>query len=424
VAEVRARMAIMQGKPDEAVTRIRDAAASATTDRPRVVRQAAQFLESIGRRGDAIELLSAIPADQQDPEMLLQLGDLLLASREPSPDDPATAKVDVAAQLDQVQSRLRELEGDEGTRWRWLAAMRTLQAASGAKPAEMREAVTKASILQTEITSRRPRWSRGLTLGGRIAAAQGNARQAVDLLRRGIAEGDKEPTTVVLLASQLNRLGDAAAAEQELGRLSNLTDSVGQISALAVGLALGQGKFDNALERARAGVKSRPNDHEALLILAQTATAAARAGDQEQVESLRAEAGDALRRAIELTKGRDLGVWQTQFRIQIESGGGDAARQTLEAMGKSELPEKVRFLAVAGGFLALRDFDQTSVWLDMAKAANPTDENVALTRAALARATNDNDAMLAAYQEAYRLAPQREDIRRTLALALAAPTRF
>jgi len=121
-----------------------------------------------------------------------------------------------------------------------------------------------------------------------------------------------------------------------------------------------------------------------------------------------------------LTKGRDLGVWQTQFRIQLETGGGDVARQTLEAMGKSELPEKVRFLAVAGGFLALRDFDQASVWLDMAKAANPTDENVALTRAALARATNDNDAMLAAYQEAYRLAPQREDIRRTLALALAA----
>jgi tetratricopeptide (TPR) repeat protein len=121
-----------------------------------------------------------------------------------------------------------------------------------------------------------------------------------------------------------------------------------------------------------------------------------------------------------LTKGKDLGVWQTQFRIQLESGGSNAARQTLEAMGKSELPEKVRFLAVAGGFLALRDFDQASVWLDMAKAANPADENVALTRATLARTTNDNDAMLAAYQEAYRLAPQREDIRRTLALALAA----
>src|SRR5690606_21060641 len=134
---------------------------------------------------------------------------------------------------------------------------------------ERRRHLTEAAELQREIATRRPTWSHTLALGGQIAAMQGDHRSAADSLRRAIAEGDKRASTVLLLVQQLNRLGDVAGAEQELARLETFADTVGEVSAMSVGMALGQGKYDAALQRARAGVTARPADPEALLVLSQ-----------------------------------------------------------------------------------------------------------------------------------------------------------
>ncbi len=422
--EVQARMAVEQGSVDEAVKLLQDAFDSDAENRLQIAKFAAGFLRSISRPADAIELLMKLDADEQDPLSLLQLGELLLASSAKSTSaENGSSKavpvgVDVAGELQRVERALRKLEGDEGTRWRLLAAQRLLQPNSDDDSAQRRLRLKQAAVLQSEILSRRPRWSCALALAGRIAAEQGQARKAVDFLRQAIAEGDKEAATVLLLVRQLNQLGDVAAAEQELERLQTWSDSVGEISTMSVGLALAQGKNQNALERARAGVAARPGDAAAHIVLAQAAASVARS-DAEQSEELRTEAAQALQQAQQLTHGRDIGVWQTQFRFESQIGGRAAGRKVLEAMQVSPLPERIRSLAVANGYLILGDWDQAREWFGKAKQANPADANVALAQANLFRATKDSEALIGALEEAHRLAPQRHDISRQLAIALA-----
>lgn len=425
-AEIQARMTVERGAVDEAVALLRNACDADVDNRLRLTKFAAAFLRAISRPADAIELLMKLDADEQDPQSLLQLGELLLASQQrPSSGESRLvealpAGVDAAAELQRVEQTIRRLEGDEGTHWRLLAAERLLQSNDG-DSARRRQQLIQAAAIGSEILSRRPRWSRALALSGRIAAEQGNARNAVDAVRRAIAEGDKEVTTVLLLVRQLNQLGDVAAAEQELERLKNWTDSVGEISVLAVGVALAQGKYQTALERARAGVAARPSDAAAHVVLAQAAAASARS-DAEHADEHRAEADQALRQAQQLTRGRDIGVWQTQLRFQTEIGGRAAGRKVLDAMQQSALPENVRSLALANGYLNLGDWDQARDWFVKARQASPADANVALAQANLFRATKDNEALLEALEDAHRLAPSRQDIRRQLAVALASQT--
>jgi|GEM_PF-3323528 len=423
IAEARARMAAEQEKVDEAIKLLHEAFDAHPDNRLRMAKFAAGFLRSISRPTAAVQMLRKLDADEHDPQSLLQLGELLLASRQNSdsggsgPAKSLPADIDVEGELQKVEHALRKLEGDEGTHWRLLAAQRLLQANDG-DAAQRRLLLTQAAVLQSDILSRRPRWSRALALGGRIAAEQGDARKAVESLRRAITEGDKEAATVLLLVRQLNRLGEVAAAEQELERLENWTDSVGQISAMSVDLALAQGKHQNALERARAGVAARPGDAAAQVILAQAAAAIARS-DAEQAEERHAEANQALQEAMKLTGGRDLSVWQAQFRLQADIGGRPAGRKVLEAMQQSALPANTRLLAVASGYLSIGDLNEARAWLDKAKQANPSDANVAMAQVALFRTTKDDEALLEALEQAHRLAPNHRDIRRQLAVALA-----
>lgn len=423
VLEVRARVLAQQDLPLEAVELLRQAANSGSPDRLRIIRFAASFLPSIGHPKEALELLRSLQPAEHDVHSLLQLGQLLMGAAAASADasGPVAAKGSVSkveSELQQIEQLLREREGSEGTHWRLLAAQRLL-IAENAESGRRRQRLAQAATLHAEIISRRPRWARGLALGGRIAAEQGDHRKAVGWLRRAIAEGDKDAGTVLLLVKQLNRLGDVAAAEQELQRLESLMDSVGQVSALAVGLALGQGKYDNALVRARTGAAARPDDPDAQVVLAQAAFAAAKSG-ADNSEQLYAEAESSLQRAVELSRGRSVGVWQALFRFRADTGGKPAAREVLRAMESSALPDQERYLAVGSGYFAIADWEPAGVWLAKARQANPADVRVILTQASLFQAINRSDAMIEALEEAYRLAPQRDDIRRRLALSLAA----
>lgn len=418
VLETVARLMAQRGAVDDAVQKLREFAAAHPEHRLRTTKSAVTLLDSVGRRSEATELLRQLEPQERDISILMQLGIWLLETDSRAPAGETSEKGAVRfAELQEIERQLRKLEGEEGTYWRWIAANRLLhQAAGNSQPSSL---LSQAALLQAEIAARRPRWSRGLTLGGRIAIAQGNPQQAVELFRRAISEGDQEVDTVLLLVRQLNRLGDGAAAEQELGRLEHLPDSTGQIAAMSVELALGNGNYTRAVERARRAVRARPKDADGLLILAQTAFLAAKA-DPQKTETLEAEAADALERAIELTQGGSLGVWNAQFRFKRETQGEGAAREVLAAIEGSSLPDTSRWLAVAQGYLALGDWQEAQPRLENAKQISPSDVNVHLTFADLHQAANDSESMLNALETANRLAPEREDISRRLAFALVA----
>ena len=441
--EVRLRFAIDQDEDvgtDALVEIARQTIAEAPDATLSLTKLAAQILRTLGRPAASIGLLMSLESDQHDPDSLLQLGELLGllenidSSARAASSDLASLDIDVAVELDRVVDQLKQLEGDRGTHWRWVLANRLLR--QGGAGDEGRKRLSQAAVLQSEINSRRPRWARGLALAGRVAAAQGNTRQAIESLRRAVSEGDREVPTVLLLVELLNRSGDAAAAEQELARVEGLTDSVGQISSLAVGLALGQGKYDDALARARAGVAARPGDTDALLVFAQTAMAAVaaeqrsvggrsasgQAAQTETMDRLTEEVEQSLRKAVELSRGRDAAIWQSLFRFKVQSAGQSAGREILTEIENSPLPDGTRFLTLASGYLSLRDWGPASLWLDRAGQARPADPAVPLGKAVVAEGTRDNQALIAALEQTLELAPGRDDIRRRLAMTLAANT--
>jgi tetratricopeptide (TPR) repeat protein len=439
--QFRVRFAGARGDHEEVIKLLSQALSNEDLDPVVVAKFAGSYLPSIGHPAAAIEILSTLAETQHTSSSLFLLGELLLAQ--------STAKgFDSQPEvLSKLIAQLRELEGSDGTYWRLLLANSLIQQFAGRDEngPSARQYLQAADKLRQEIITLRPRWARGYALAGRLAAAEGESRQAVEMLRRSLAEGDSRISTVLLLVEELNRIGDIAAAEQELGRLESMTAANGRISATAVGLAVGQKQYDRALQHARESVAARPKDARAHLLLAQTALVAARAEQRkltqknlsksaspanpessrlpgeavQSVQQLRDEAQRSLELALQISKKGDLGVWMAHFRSQLENGGHQAARQVLESMSNSPLPDDVRFLATANGYLAVGDLEKVQQWLEQAKRVSPTDPQVALTEARLARLNGDHQQLLLALKEAYRLAPQSPDVRRRLALALA-----
>ncbi|WP_164101194.1 tetratricopeptide repeat protein [Candidatus Laterigemmans baculatus] len=418
VLETEARLSVLRGTVDKTLEKFEAYAASHPEEQPRVVKLSAELLKSSGQRSQAVELLRSLGPEARDIETLVRLGELLLELEATSPASTA-GESERLAELREVEEELRATEGEEGTHWRWLAANRLLRQAAGRSSAS--PLLAKAVRLQGEIVARRPRWARGIALGGRIAAIEGKPAQAVELLRRAIAEGDRDVGTVLLLVQQLNRSGEVAAAEQELARLEPLSDSFGAIAAMTVGLAVDKGQFELALDRARAAMQDQPDDPDVLLMFAQTAVLAAEAQPAE-AEPLQRQAAEAVERALQATKGTEVRVWDARFRMQFHLGGAAAARQVLESMERSRLPEKVRWLALGRGYLAIGDTAAARSRLEKARQLNPTDVNVHLALAEVLEAAGETEGLLQALETASRLAPNREDVRSRLAFALAAHT--
>lgn len=439
--QFRVRFAGARGDHEQAIELLSQALGDENFDSVVVAKFAGSYLPSIGRPSAAIEILSTLTKDQHTPSSLFLLGELMLANLTSKELD---SQPDV---LSKLIAQLRELEGSDGTHWRLLLANSLIQQSAGGdiNGPSNRQHLQAANKLTQEIIALRPRWARGYALAGRLAAAEGESRQAVEMLRRSLVEGDSRISTVLLLVEELNRIGDVAAAEQELSRLESMAAGNGRVSATAVGLAMGQKQYDRALQHARESVAARPKDARAHLLLAQTALVAARAEQRkltqqnisnsasqanldstrssgeavQSIQQLRDEAQRSLELALQISNKGDLGVWMAHFRSQLENGGHQAARQVLESMSNSPLPDDVRFLATANGYLAVGDLAKVQQWLEQAKQVSPTDPQVALTEARLARLNGDHQQLLLALKEAYQLAPQSPDVRRRLALALA-----
>ncbi len=172
--------------------------------------------------------------------------------------------------LSTLVQELEAKEGPAGTRWKLLKSFLALQTfQTTQKPADLEF----GGKLLSQILVLRPRWSDALALSGDYASVQGKAEQAVDFYRRAIAEGDNRVDTTFSLVRQLNLLGKYEQAEAEFQRIAGLSDRVGAISEIAVGIAQRKGNFDEALEMARRATEQRRNDASAWIVRAQSALA-------------------------------------------------------------------------------------------------------------------------------------------------------
>ncbi len=403
------------GEIQEAITEIKSAIQRFPDQQLRLAKSGADLVLRNKQFNQAYALLRSIPEEKLDTDALMSLANLAnLVQAEGS-----QSGLDITQDLSRWIDRLKAIEGDEGTHWRYLTAQQLLLKSKTASNPQ--EQLNEATRLFNEIDARRPHWGAAAALGGQIAAQKGFSNDAIALLRRAIRDGDRQLNTVWLLVSELKATNHLEEAEQELQRMGSVSASFLPMSAMLVDLAQGRGDFDRAVTVARDLVASQSSEYTSWLVLAQALlTASNRSGiSPDAKQAMLVEGWQALEKAKELSQGKDVSVWDARFRFQLASGDNAAAEQELIALQQTAIKSDVRLLAAGRGYLLLKNFDKARSLFEASLAMNPKSSEAYLALADMHNRMGDATASLEALRSAQAASPENQELRERLAINLA-----
>ncbi len=232
------------------------------------------------------------------------------------------------------EKQLRELEGPDGSLWRFAQARRLAIESRDVHD----DSFVKATQLLSQLQGLRPTWIQVYMLGADIAQRKGDSRQAARDLTKAVELGARQPTIIQVLVSMLYQQGRMADAEQLLGRLGELGNTSGgtDLSGTVIELSLKDRDYERALRLAEDGVKARPDDATAYLWLGRAMLAANRPKDAEA----------AFKNAVR--KGpQEVRSWLTLISFYSQLSEVDKARATVKRMEQ---------------FLKLSGAQQSIVW--------------------------------------------------------------
>jgi tetratricopeptide (TPR) repeat protein len=264
----------------------------------------------------------------------------------------------------ELMARLRELEGEEGMRWRFAeVAILIDQARRGD-----RKALETAQPLVSEIFARHPDWWGVAVLRAEVAEVQGRLDDAVRYYEDAIRMGNTPPSVprrLITILDQLQRFDQINALVDTLAIRGLETEELSLATALA---ALRKGDFARAVAVARQTLpetSKSPNDHLALgrILLA--------AGQTE-------EAGRELKLAVDLGPGLP-GTWLSYVGYLVQAKQTDKARSAIEEARKA-LPAALAAPTLAQCHAMVGDVKEAEAYYQAALAALP--DNPAILRLA------------------------------------------
>ena len=432
------------GQPQEAVDRLlrlaaakdsgKDSAddnADADTGVNALLRSASDIAASSGNTEQAYEILAGLA------ETLPQTGDggnqavghfsrlAELAIRIPQ-ESAIFQRADRPADPDALsamwESRLRDVEGDEGTFWRYRRAVRllerTLRESEGRPDPDEWSEVTR---LVREILYRRPTWGAAVALDGRLMAIQGRNRDAVRRLEEATQAGERSLQTRQWLALALireNRYQEATAVLDSLG--SETVSGDGNLARMAVAANSAQGEFRRGLELAREAVTASPDDVASRVMLAnQASLVLGSEPDADDREELILEAREALDTAKELAGDRQASVYFSRFRFESLHGDEQEQVALIEAVGDSKIPNLDRWKLLGELRRARGEWAEAEEALRRAERLQPDSLEIQLALADTYRRNGDQPQWIASLERARDLSPDNVNLRNQLAVALA-----
>ena len=429
-----------EGQPQEAVDRLLRLAAAkdsthdnadADTGINALLRSASDIAASSGNTEQAYEILAGLA------ETLPQTGDggnqavghfsrlAELAIRIPQ-ESAIFQRADRPADPDALsamwESRLRDVEGDEGTFWRYRRAVRllerTLRESEGRPDPDEWSEVTR---LVREILYRRPTWGAAVALDGRLMAIQGRNRDAVRRLEEATQAGERSLQTRQWLALALireNRYQEATAVLDSLG--SETVSGDGNLARMAVAANSAQGEFRRGLELAREAVTASPDDVASRVMLAnQASLVLGSEPDADDREELILEAREALDTAKELAGDRQASVYFSRFRFESLHGDEQEQVALIEAVSDSKIPNLDRWKLLGELRRARGEWAEAEEALRRAERLQPDSLEIQLALADTYRRNGDQPQWIASLERAHDLAPGEAAIRNQLAVALA-----
>ncbi len=396
---MRAALASHRKQWDAAIEALDQALERATPEqRPSIVFQRAQIELKAGRPEAARQRLRELAADDPRNVALVEIQAELAWQEADWPE------------LILLEQRLADLEGESGARWRYYRGRRRLRqdapAPTDAK-AEADAVLAEVSELSQRIELERPAWGPGWQLRGQVEERRGRPSEAITAYELALRYGYENVEVYQQLIALLYQQQRIAEADRYLARLMDLTAYLPQVSALAIGVATGQGQLDRALQLAADGIAARPDDPFARIWRAQ---ALMLSGHAE-------EAVGEFRRAIALAPGK-VEPWMALIGFHLRQGDSEAAIAALDEMlaaVKLEPAERT-FLAAQVNELA-QNRDRAEEEYRKALELNPDDLAV-LQRSAEFLLERDPEVARAAMRRMLEVAPEDGPARAQLAVNL------
>jgi predicted Zn-dependent protease len=271
----------------------------------------------------------------QDFMRLKRLGDWLvqlpiLEGSEDSQPDQIKSRIErwVAPRME-IENRIRAIEGDRGSEWRWLMARRLLvqSEVDGSIGLDAIEEV--ARFLKAE----RPLWVSTYILEGLLAEKRSEPQSAIQAYEKAVSLGEDSPLIYERWINLLRDQGMTDQANDVIQRLGSRAMQSNQISAVAMGLALND--KSNLIRLAKLGIENRPRDPKAWVWYALVLDVSSRRGSAQEREASLALIDSSLRKAEVLSNGREIGVFNAAYDFYAATGQNEKIDAMLERIKSS-----------------------------------------------------------------------------------------
>lgn len=254
----------------------------------------------------------------------------------------------------------------------------------------------------------RPSWAEAVALGGLIEESQGNDEQAILAYQRAISLGEQRISIYERLIGLLERANRSSEAESYLTRLRSDVSVSHELTVYESTLELRRNQLDEAIEVAKKGVRTRPQDAKAHIWL----------GRMLLGKKLDKEAERCFQEAVKL-KPEEFLPWKALFDFYLQTGDRAQATKIL-----AMIPTKVRLKPADLSFVLAQCYEmldkreQAAVEYAKALAANPKSTDILLRSANFYREVAPEKSLDYA-QRAYELDPSSVPVRRMLAAVLS-----
>ena len=206
--------------------------------------------------------------------------------------------------IEEVVGQIKQIEGDQGTLWRFYEASFLIGEAGRAGATISDQARQDATDLVDGILSRRSDWWGGFMLQGRLAELAGKSEDAARDYLQAIELGANQPEFARRLVGLLYQLKQIDQIDQVVQKLAAPGMALDELTLATAVNALHRKEFDRAITVARAVIPESTSNYFDLLFLSRILLAAGRT----------AEAEKPLRRAIELAPAMPE-VWVSKARF-------------------------------------------------------------------------------------------------------------
>jgi exosortase len=318
--------------------------------------------------------------------------------------------------LEEIENRLKKIEGDDGTLWRAYRARRLLAESNELDDPQLRE----AERLTREIAGLRPTWQRRYVLQGTLARQKNQLDEAIAAYQQAVRLGNHNIGLSEELIDLLVEQHRFTEADREFQRVRQAVARSSRLSSVAIPIFVRRGESEEALRLAEDWVKRQPQDAASYVRLGQTILLTNPESSADYAKSV-VKAQQAYERAVELAP-TDVRVWIALFRFYTGvQKNGEAADAMLGRLAKRiDVPEPQKVFVLAQLYESIGNRTEAARFYLAAIKLNPEERQTAVLERAAQFFVADDSAQAEAYcRQILKKRPKSVAARRTLVRALA-----